>query len=70
MLESVRSLLECTSRCRWSHQSDVGIEDLPLTTMPKTFGEALSGAGWGGQTDSVGAGISMNKPTQIYVGCT
>ena len=70
MLGSVRSLSECTSRCRWPHRSDVGTKDLPLTTMPETFDGGLSGAGRCGQTSFVDAGISMNRPTQIYVGST
>ena len=45
MLGSVRSSLVCKSWRRWPHRSDVGTEDLPPTTVPGTFDEALSGAG-------------------------
>ena len=73
MLGSVRSLSVCTSQRQWPLRFDVGTEDLLPTTMPKTFGEALRGAGQCGQTGSVGVGISMNKPSIIYIcmdGCS
>ena len=45
MLGSVRSSLVCKSWRRWPHRFDVGTEDLPPTTVPGTFDEALSGVG-------------------------
>ena len=45
MLWSVWSLSVCISQRQWPHRFDVGIEDLLSTTVPETFGEALSGAG-------------------------
>ena len=62
MLRSVRSLSVCTSQRRWSHRFDVNIEDLSPTTVPETFGGALSGVGRCSQTGFVGAGISLNMP--------
>ena len=77
MLRSVRSSLVSTSRRRWLHRSDVDTEDLLPTIVPETFNGALSGAGRCGQTCSLSAGISMNKPscnienviTRIYDYC-
>ena len=45
MLGSVRSSLVCKSWRGWPHRSDIGTEDLPPTTVPETFDEALSGVG-------------------------
>ena len=62
MLGSVRSSSVCTSQRRWLHRFDNSTEDLPPTTVPETFDEALSGVGRCSQTGSVGAGISLNMP--------
>ena len=63
MLGSVRSSSVCTSRCRWLHRFNVGIEDLPPTTVSETFNRALSGVGWCDQTGFVSVGISLNRPS-------
>ena len=67
MLGLVRSSSVCTSQLRWPHRSDVGTEDLPLTTVLETFSRALSGLGRCGQTSFVDVGISLNRPSLSFV---
>ena len=50
ILDVVRFSTVCISRHRWPHQFDIGIKEMPPTTIPETVDGCLRGVDRCGQT--------------------